>query len=122
MSSASSGCRCSLTGDRQTNVEFEEETVIRLAPHIHARRLKDETRLLLRQHLDFLEEFTMKELALPRPIVNTDHVPVFFHLMSNPEGKPVFDTDDIEELGGEAEAHFRRRPATTSTSAATIPR
>ena len=48
----------------------------------------------------------LKELALPRPIVNTDHVPVFFHVMSNPDAKPVFDTDDIEELGGEAELTF----------------
>ena len=48
----------------------------------------------------------MKELALPRPIVNTDHVPVFLHVMSNLDAKPVFDTDDIEELGGEAELTF----------------
>ncbi|MGH8543016.1 MAG: galactose oxidase-like domain-containing protein [Gammaproteobacteria bacterium] len=86
--------------------EFEEETVVPLAPHIHARRLKDATRQRLLQHLDFLEEFTLKELALPRRIVNTDHVPVFFHVMSNPDAKPVFDTDDIEELGGEAEIVF----------------
>lgn len=86
--------------------EFDEETVVRLAPYIHARRLKDATRLRLKQHLDFLEEFTLKELALPRPIINTDHVPVFFHVMSNPDAKPVFDTDDIDELGGEAELVF----------------
>jgi plastocyanin len=86
--------------------EFDEETIVPLALHVHAQRLKDETRQLLRQHLDFLEEFTLKELALPRRIVNTDHVPVFFHVMSNPDAKPVFDTDDIEELGGEAEIVF----------------
>lgn len=87
-------------------LEFNEETVIPLVPHIHAQRLKDEARLILKQRLDFLEEFTLKELALPRRIINTDHVPVFFHVMSNPEAKPVFDTDDIEELGGEAEIVF----------------
>lgn len=87
-------------------LELDEETIVPLALHIHARRLKDETRQLLRQHLDFLEEFTLKELALPRRIVNTDHVPVFFHVMSNPDAKAVFDTDDIEELGGEAEIVF----------------
>ncbi|SFE23032.1 galactose oxidase-like domain-containing protein [Nitrosomonas sp. Nm166] len=86
--------------------EFDEETVIQLAPYIHAQRLKDETRLILKQRLDFLEEFTLKELALPRRVINTDHVPVFLHVMSNPEAKPVFDTDDIEELGGEAEIVF----------------
>lgn len=87
-------------------LDFDEETIINVAPHIHLRRLKGETRQLLEQHLEFLEEFTLKELALPRPVVNTDHVPVFFHVMANPEGKPVFDTDDIEELGGEAEIVF----------------
>lgn len=87
-------------------LEFEEETTLDLAPHIHLRRLKPATQQLLRQHLDFLEEFAIRELALPRRFVNTDHVPVFFHLMSNPDGKPVFDTEDIEELGGEAEITF----------------
>ncbi|MDQ3812787.1 MAG: DUF1929 domain-containing protein, partial [Armatimonadota bacterium] len=87
-------------------LDFDEETVVPLAPHIHARRLKDETGLILRHHLDFLEEFMLRGLALPRPIVNTDHVPVFFHVMSNPNAKPVFDTGDIEELGGQAEIIF----------------
>lgn len=87
-------------------LEFEEETIVQLAPHIHARRLKNETRLILGQHLDSLEEITLKELALPRPIVNTDHVPVFFHVMSNPDVRPAFDTDDIDEFGGEAELTF----------------
>ncbi len=86
--------------------EFDEETILTLAPHIHLRRLKAETRQLLKQHLEFLEEFAVRELALPRRFVDTDHVPVFFHLMSNPTGKPVFDTGDIEELGGEAELVF----------------
>lgn len=87
-------------------LDLDEETAVPLAPHIHARRLKDATRQQLHQHLDFLEEFALKELALPRRVVNTDHVPVFFHVMSNPDAKPVFDTDDIEELGGEAEIVF----------------
>ena len=86
--------------------EFDDEAIVPLAPHIHAKRLREPTRQLLRQHLDFLEEFTLKELALPRRIVNTDHVPVFFHVLSNPDAKPVFDTDDIDELGGEAEIDF----------------
>jgi hypothetical protein len=98
--------------------EFDEETIIELAPHMHARRLRDAARQLLGQHLEFLHEFTLKELALPRRIVNTDHVPVFFPVMSNPEAKPVFDTDDIEELGGEAELIFDT-PAISSTSADT---
>lgn len=85
---------------------LEDDTSIELAPHIHLRRLKPETRQLLAHHLEFLEELTVKELAILRPVINTDHVPVFFHVMANPDAKPVFDTDDIEELGGEAELVF----------------
>ena len=87
-------------------LEFDEETLVPIAPHVHIQKLKDTTRELLRQRLDFLEEFTLKELLIPRTIINTDHVPVFFHVMSNPDAKPVFDTEDIEELGGEAELVF----------------
>ena len=87
-------------------LEFDEETIVPIAPHVHVRKLKDTTRELLRQRLDYLEEFTLKQLLIPRPIINTDHVPVFFHVMSNPDAKPVFDTEDIEELGGEAELVF----------------
>jgi plastocyanin len=84
----------------------DDDTSLELAPHIHLRRLKAETRQMLAQHLEFLDEFTVKQLSLLRPVVNTDHVPVFFHVMANPDSSPVFDTDDIEELGGEAELVF----------------
>jgi plastocyanin len=87
-------------------LEFEEETLVPLASHVHVRRLKAPTRLILGQHLDFLEEYMLRELAFPRPLINTDHVPVFFHVMANPDAKPVFDTGDIEELGGEADVVF----------------
>jgi plastocyanin len=87
-------------------LEFDDETVLQLAPHIHARRLKAVTRQRIRQHRHGLEELTLRHLALPRPGVNTDHVPVFFHVLSNREAKPVFDSGDIEELGGEAEIVF----------------
>jgi hypothetical protein len=86
--------------------DVNDDTPLVLLPHIHARRLKEATRELLEQHLEFLEELTLRELALPRPIVNTDHVPVFFHVMSNPDARPVFDTDDIAALGGEDDVTF----------------
>ena len=86
--------------------EDDDDAPLVLLPHIHARRLKEATRELLEQHLEFLEELTLRELALPRPIVNTDHVPVFFHVMSNLEARPVFDSDDIAALGGEADLTF----------------
>lgn len=87
-------------------LECGDDRALQLAPNIHARRLKPETRLTLHHHLHFLEEFVIREIALPRPIVNTDHVPVFFHVLANPDAKPVFDTQDIEELGGEADVEF----------------
>jgi plastocyanin len=83
-----------------------DEAALQLAPYIHASRLKPDALLRLHQHLHYLEEFVTREIALPRPVVTTDHVPVFFHVMSNPDGKAVFDTQDIEELGGEAEVEF----------------
>ena len=87
-------------------MEIDEETILQLAPQVHAKRLKPQTRLILEQHLHGLEEIALKDLAVLRPIINTDHVPVFFHVMSNPESRPIFDTDDIEEFGGEAELTF----------------
>ena len=87
-------------------LEFEDETVLQLAPHVHAKRLKPETRLILDQLLHGLEEIALKDLAVWRRVTNTDHVPVFFHVMSNPDARPVFDTPDIEEFGGEASLTF----------------
>jgi FtsP/CotA-like multicopper oxidase with cupredoxin domain len=78
----------------------------RAPPPVHVRQLKPQTRELLKQHLDFLDELVHRERLLPRRVVNTDHVPVFFHVMSNPEARPVFDSGDIEELGGTAELDF----------------
>jgi plastocyanin len=100
--------RVQVFGDREPpdKLEFEEETIVRLAPQVHARRLKDNTRLVLQHHLDFLEEVTLKELSMLRPVVNTDHVPVFFHVMADPDARPAFDTDDIDEFGGEGSLTF----------------
>ncbi len=86
--------------------EAKVDAAIALAPYVHERRLKPETRQILRHHLDFLEEWVMRYLSRRRPPVNTDHVPVFFHVMSNPDGAPAFDTSDIEELGGTASLTF----------------
>jgi plastocyanin len=100
--------RLPVFGDERApdKLDFEEETVVQLAPHFHMGRLKPQTRLILGQHLEGLEEIALKELAVQRRVVNTDHVPVFFHVMSNPDATPVFDTDDIDEFGGEAGLTF----------------
>ena len=61
--------------DLPEKLDIGEDSSFALAPHIHVRRLRPETRLLVGHHLEFLEEFAVKELALPRRLVNTDHVP-----------------------------------------------
>ena len=86
--------------------ELDPDQTLALPQRAHLRHLKEGTRLILRHHLDFLDEFAVSRLAFWRPIVNTDHVPVFFHHMANPDSSPVFDTNDIEELGGQAELDF----------------
>lgn len=70
-----------------------------LEPHIHIKRLKPETRQLLKHHVDFLEEFVMRDLSLPRKSIPTDHVPVFFHLMSSKDSRPAFDQELDEFIG-----------------------
>ena len=95
-----------------------------LEPHIHFKRFKPETRQLVKHHVDFLEEFVIMELALPRRHIPTDHVPVFFHLMSSKESRPAFD-QELDEfiaspapfvelpfaVGGDYEYFCRHHPA-----------
>jgi plastocyanin len=73
---------------------------LQLPPVMNANRLKPASIRLLKSYLDVLEEHTMRELSKPKRRNPTDHVPVFFHLMSNKENKPTFNSGDIEELTG----------------------
>lgn len=77
-----------------------------LAPYVHVKRLKPESQRLLDHHLTFLEEFVIRDIALPRKHIPTDHVPVFFHVMSSTESRPTFDSDDLEALIGVFELTF----------------
>lgn len=86
-------------------LEREEEQALQLPAQFHVNRLKEETHEILHQHLHYLEEFVMMDLAMIRPVINTDHVPVFFHVMTNPDATPVFDTEDIA-VGGQADIVF----------------
>jgi plastocyanin len=90
-------------GKLPDELELDPDAALELSAALHARRLTPQARQLLGQHLDVLDELAVKDLALPLLVTNTDHVPVFFHVLSNPEARPIFDTDDIHELGGEAE-------------------
>ncbi len=68
---------------------------------LHVRTLKAPARVKLRDHLEFLDEFTLADLVRPRPRPpSTDHVPLFLHHMASGESKPLFDSGDIAELVG----------------------
>jgi plastocyanin len=86
--------------------EEHAHDALELPPDLALRRLKPDTRLVLRHHLDFLEEFMLRELVFPRRVVNTDHVPVFFHVLTDLDARALFDTEDIHELGGDASLTF----------------
>ena len=79
-----------------------------LEPQIHLTRLTPQTRQLLEHHLHFLEELAIRENVRRRKHVSTDHVPVFFHVMSSKESRPSFDSGDIHELTGVFEFPFNR--------------
>jgi len=74
--------------------------------HLHVLSLKQNSKVLLRDQLEFLEEVLVKEHVRPWHRVNTDHVPVFFHHMFSGESKPLFDSGDLEELVGVYEHTF----------------
>jgi len=84
----------------------EDDGPLELPPEVHVRRLQPQVRDLLEDNLHFLEEHTMRELALTRRRSSTEHVPVFFHVMNSKDAKPAFDTGDIQELVGAAELTF----------------
>ena len=88
-------------------IDFDNDPApFALEPHAHAKRLKSQSLQLLKQHLELLEEFVIRELARPRKHIPTDHVPVFFHLMASSESRPVFDSDDLDEFTGVFEFTF----------------
>lgn len=68
---------------------------------LHVKALVPQAKVLLRDQLNFLDEYAIADLIKPRPRPpTTDHVPVFFHQMSTNENKPLFTSGDIPELGG----------------------
>ena len=78
---------------------FEEVSAsIMLEPHIHLKNFNSTSQLLVKQHIDYLEEYVSMELSRPRRHVLTDHVPVFFHHMASVEDRPAFD-EELDEFG-----------------------
>ena len=58
-------------------------------------------KIALRDQRDFLNEWLQREIIKPVPPTRKYiNAPVFFHVMENPNPAPVFDSGDIEELGG----------------------
>lgn len=54
-----------------------------------------------RDQKEFLDEWLQREIVKPiPPTTKLIHAPVFFHIMQNPNPKPLFDSSDIEENGG----------------------
>ncbi len=76
-----------------------------LPPQLHVKRLNPEALVHLKDRISFLEELAIKELVFPRRCP-TDHVPVFFHVLSSGESNPVFDSGDLEEFIGVYEHTF----------------
>jgi plastocyanin len=78
-----------------------------LPARLHAKRLSPESLRLIQGRVAFLEELAVKEnLLLIRCHNPTEHVPVFFHVLSSEESKPVFASPDLEEFVGVFEHTF----------------
>lgn len=57
--------------------------------------------------LDYIKELMAHDAnKWIEPRARVLHVPLFFHRMQDPASRPLFDTGDIHELGGEAEILF----------------
>lgn len=76
----------------QNKIDFDRDpSPFIFEPQIHAKRLKQETSQLLEHHLDFIEEYVAREFSQDCNYIPTDHVPVFFHVMSRKAGRLVID-------------------------------
>jgi len=61
----------------------------------------------IKDQIEFLKEWLGQFIGkAPKKKRRALHVPIFFHVMKNNQSKPVFDTGDIDELGGENEKIF----------------
>lgn len=80
--------------------EFDLVEALKLPPVMNVRRLKPASIMLLNSYLSLLEEHVTREISKPRRRNSTDHVPIFFHLMSNTENRPTFNSGDLEEFTG----------------------
>lgn len=69
---------------------------------IRADALPLEARQLHAAYLEWLHEWFMGEIVIVLPPKKDElaHVPIFFHHLSDPEGRPLFDSGELEENGG----------------------
>jgi plastocyanin len=68
---------------------------------VPAARFKPNHRLDIHKQLEWIKERWQLELVKPVPrFEKVLHVPLFFHVMKSQKQKPIFDTGNIEELGG----------------------
>ena len=103
----------------EKKIDFDNDpTPFIFAPQILAKRLKEETLQILQHHLDFIEEYVSRQFSQDCNFIPTDHVPVFFHLMSRGKGGRVvidpvfqFDPDAVLNPGVALEAAAQFQPA-----------
>lgn len=83
------------------------EQAVQLPRAMHAGRLGASAAAFLRGQVHYLEELAVKEITrLACCRTNTDHVPVFFHVLSSGDSNPVFGSGDMEEFTGVFEHTF----------------
>ncbi|HEU0077790.1 MAG TPA: multicopper oxidase domain-containing protein, partial [Longimicrobiaceae bacterium] len=83
------------------------EDAVALPRQLRADQLGQSAAAYLKGQVHFLEELAVKEIAWGVRCRNhTDHVPVFFHVLSSGESNPVFDSGDLEEFTGFFEFTF----------------
>lgn len=80
--------RSFLLDDKKIDFDNDAAPFI-FAPQVHAKRFKEETLQILEHHLDFIEEYVAREFSQDCNYIPTDHVPVFFHVMSRRKGGRV---------------------------------
>ncbi len=66
---------------------------------VHRQVLPPPARRALEERYEFLRDWLIRKMCHPPFLDRRLHVPVFFHIMSSEQAKPVFDSGDLEENG-----------------------
>lgn len=80
--------------------EYKKGLVKRLGRLVHRDALPAAERFIWAERIEFVHELLIRRMVKPDFVKGVICAPVFFHKMSSDESKPLFDSGDIEELGG----------------------